>query len=43
MSASRFSRAIDFLRDAFTANLGLKALSLAFALGLFAYLQGQED
>ena len=43
MSASRVSRAVDFLRDAFTANLGLKALSLAFALGLFAYLQGQED
>lgn len=32
-----------FLREAFLENLGLKALSLAFAVGLFVYLQGQED
>ena len=32
-----------FFRRAFTENLGLKGLSLVFALGLFAYLQGQED
>ena len=42
MSSGRFSRFVDFLRDAFTANLGLKALSLAFALGLFAYLKGRK-
>ena len=32
-----------FLKEAFLDNLGLKALSLAFAVGLFVYLQGQED
>jgi YbbR domain-containing protein len=32
-----------FLKGAFLDNLGLKALSLAFAVGLFVYLQGQED
>lgn len=31
------------LRHAVTENLGLKVLSLLFALGLFVYLQGQED
>jgi YbbR domain-containing protein len=34
---------IAFLRDAFFENLGLKTLSLAFAIGLFAYLHGQQD
>lgn len=34
---------LAFLRDAVTENIGLKLLSLAFALGLFAYLHGQED
>jgi hypothetical protein len=32
-----------FLRDAFTANLGLKAIAMFFALGLFAFLHGQEE
>jgi len=32
-----------FLRDAFTENIGLKALSFSFAIGLFAFLRGQED
>jgi YbbR domain-containing protein len=32
-----------FLKEAFLDNIGLKALSLAFAVGLFVYLQGQED
>jgi hypothetical protein len=32
-----------FLREAFTENLGLKALSLAFAIGLFAFQYGQQD
>jgi YbbR domain-containing protein len=34
---------LAWLRDAFTEHLSLKALSLAFAVGLFAYLHGQED
>ncbi len=34
---------LAWLKEAFTANLGLKFLSLAFALGLFGYLHGQED
>lgn len=34
---------LAWLRDAFTENVGLKALSLAFAVGLFVYLHGQED
>ncbi|HTQ05902.1 MAG TPA: CdaR family protein [Polyangiaceae bacterium] len=32
-----------FLREAFTENLGLKSLSLAFAIGLFLFLYGQRD
>ncbi len=32
-----------WLREAFTENIGLKALSLSFAIGLFAYLQGTQD
>lgn len=32
-----------WLRAALTDNLGLKALSLAFALGLFFYQKGQQD
>jgi len=32
-----------FLREAFTENLGLKALSFAFAVGLFLFLYGQRD
>src|SRR6476659_7557683 len=34
---------LRFLRDAFTENLSLKAISLTFAIGLFAFLQGQQD
>jgi hypothetical protein len=34
---------LTWLKDAFTDNVGLKALSLAFAIGLFVYVQGQED
>jgi YbbR domain-containing protein len=34
---------LAWLRDAFTANLGLKLLAFTFALGLFAYRRGQED
>jgi hypothetical protein len=32
-----------FVREAFTENLGLKALSFAFAVGLFLFLYGQRD
>ena len=32
-----------FLRDAFTENLGLKAISLLVALALGAYSRGQLD
>ena len=35
--------ALNWLREAFTDNVGLKALSLTFALGLFTYLHGQQD
>jgi hypothetical protein len=34
---------LAWLREAFTDNIGLKGLSLAFAIGLFAYLHGQQD
>jgi hypothetical protein len=32
-----------FLRESFTENLGLKALAMSFALGLFAFVHGQEE
>ena len=32
-----------FVREAFTENLGLKALSFVFAVGLFLFLYGQRD
>jgi YbbR domain-containing protein len=35
--------ALVFLREAFTENVGLKALSLGLAVGLFAFLYGQQD
>jgi hypothetical protein len=34
---------VAFLRDALSAHVGLKALSLAFAIGLFVYLHGQQE
>lgn len=34
---------LAFLKDAFTQNLALKALSLLFAIGFFAFQRGQED
>ena len=43
-STVRFDLGIGtFLREAFTENIGLKALALAFAVGLFAFLYGQQD
>lgn len=42
-NASFSSRLLRFIRAAFTENLGLKALSLALALGLTAYQRGSED
>lgn len=35
--------AIEWLRQAVSENLGLKAMALVFALGFFVYLHGQED
>ena len=43
MLSSLVTSALAFLREAFTENVGLKALAMAFALGLFAFLQGQTD
>ncbi len=44
MSASGFFVAVLVaLRRAITENLGLKVLSLVFALGLFAFLHAQEE
>lgn len=40
---ARFGSLGVFLREAFSENLGLKALSLAFAIGLFAFQYGQQD
>jgi len=34
---------LTFVRDSFTENVGLKALAMFFALGLFAFLHGQEE
>jgi len=34
---------LTWVREALTDNVGLKALSLAFAVGLFVYLHGQAD
>lgn len=38
-----FVALLTWIREALTDNVGLKALSLAFALGLFAYLHGQQE
>jgi YbbR domain-containing protein len=43
MSGDFLGTILTWLRDAFTSNLGLKALALAFSLGLFAYQRSQED
>lgn len=40
---SLVAQGLAWFKQAFTANLGLKFLSLAFALGLYGYLHGQED
>lgn len=37
------NRLLNWLRSAFTENLGLKALSFIIALGLTAYQRGSED
>jgi hypothetical protein len=34
---------LAFLRDSFTENIGLKVLAMCFALGLFAFVHGQEE
>jgi len=43
MLSTLLTSALTFLRESFSENMGLKALALAFALGLFAFLQGQTD
>src|SRR5262245_38236403 len=37
------SAVLGWLRESVVENVGLKALSLAFALGLFVYLHGQQE
>ncbi|MDQ2642286.1 MAG: CdaR family protein [Myxococcota bacterium] len=34
---------LAFIKESFTENVGLKALSLGLAVGLFAFLYGQQD
>jgi hypothetical protein len=43
MLSALVASALTFLRESFSENLGLKGLALTFALGLFAFLQGQTD
>ncbi|MEO7037997.1 MAG: YbbR-like domain-containing protein [Polyangiaceae bacterium] len=43
MLSSLLASTLTWLRESFTENIGLKALALTFALGLFAFLQGQTD
>jgi hypothetical protein len=43
MWSALLSNLAAFLREALTENIGLKALSFSFAIGLFAFLRGQED
>ena len=43
MTGDLFGALGAWLRAALTENLGLKALSLAFALGLFVFQKGQQD
>jgi len=38
-----FASLLLFVRDSFVENLGLKALAMTFALGLFAFVHGQEE
>jgi YbbR domain-containing protein len=40
---SFLASALSFVRDALSENVGLKALALCFALGLFAFVHGQEE
>ncbi len=37
------SNLLAFVRESLTENVGLKALALCFALGLFAFVHGQEE
>src|ERR1700749_1111358 len=41
--AERVTATSLFVREAFTENLGLKAISFVFAVGLFLFLYGQRD
>ncbi len=41
--SSLLAAVLTFLKESVTENLGLKALSMVFALGLFAFVYGQQD
>ncbi len=43
MLSAWVTSALAFLRESFSENIGLKGLALTFAIGLFAFLQGQTD
>lgn len=38
-----FDRVLLFFKESFTENVGLKAIAMSFAIGLFAFLYGQQD
>lgn len=38
-----FEPILRWLREAFSENLGLKAMAMVFALGFFGYIHGQEN
>ncbi len=43
MSSAFLDSTVRFLREAFTENIGLKVLSFTFAVGLFAFMYGQQE
>lgn len=43
MSSSFLDAVLRFLREAFTENIGLKVLSFTFAVGLFAFMYGEQE
>jgi YbbR domain-containing protein len=43
MLGSLVAAVVAFVKESLTENIGLKALALCFALGLFAFLQRQTD
>ncbi len=43
LSSAFLDSTLRFLREAFTENIGLKVLSFTFAVGLFAFMYGQQE